>query len=72
MSNKLNVISMGLFGFIGEIASATVKVVATPIAVVADIASIATGNEADNTKDLIKSIGSDLSDSIEEISGEKF
>lgn len=60
---------MGIFGALADIASATVKVVATPVAVVADVVSIATGNEADNTKKLIISAGNDVADSVEEISG---
>lgn len=60
---------MGIFGALTDIASATVKVVATPVAVVADVVSIATGNEADNTKKLIISAGNDVADSVEEISG---
>jgi len=58
---------MGLFGFLGDIASAAVKVVVTPIAVIADVVSIATGNEAKATKNLIKSVGEDLEDAGDEI-----
>ena len=58
---------MGLFGFIGEVASATIKVAATPIAAAVDVVSIATGNEPDATKNLIKSAGEDLEDAGNEI-----
>lgn len=58
---------MGLFGFIGEIASAAIKVVVTPLAVVDDVFSVVTGNEPETTKKLIKSAGRDLEKSIDEI-----
>ena len=58
---------MGLFGFLGEVASATVKVAISPIAVVSDAVSVATGNEPDATKKLIKSAGKDLENSVDEI-----
>lgn len=57
---------MGLFGFLGEITEAVVKVAVTPITVVKDVVSVATGNEADATKKNIESIGDNL-----EKSGEK-
>lgn len=58
---------MGLFGFIGDIASAAIKVAATPIAATSDIISVATGNEADATKKLYKSVGKDLEQAADEI-----
>jgi len=58
---------MGLFGFIGDVVGATVKVVLTPIAVVKDVVNIATDNEASSTKDLLKSAGDDLSNAVDEI-----
>jgi hypothetical protein len=51
---------MGLFGFIGEIASATVKVVATPLTITKDVIDIATGNEAENTSKLLDSVGNNI------------
>ena len=51
---------MGLFDIVGNLAQATVKLAVTPIAVAADVVSVATGNEADNTKKLIKSAGEDV------------
>lgn len=42
-------------GFFSKIISATVKVVLTPVAVVKDIVNVATGQEADATKELIES-----------------
>ena len=58
---------MGLFGFIGDVASAAVKVAATPLAVSSDIITIATGNEANATKKLIESAGDSLINAADEI-----
>ena len=63
---------MGLFGALADLASATVKVAITPVAVVADVVSVATGNEADNTKKLLKSACDDVIDSSDEITGGRF
>ena len=56
-------------GFFSNILSATVKVVLTPVAVVADVVSIVKGDEPDNTKDLLKSAGDDFDDAIDEATG---
>ena len=61
---------MGLFGFVGNVVSASVKVVATPIAATVDVVKIATGNEADTTKKLLKSVGDDLEDAGAQITGD--
>jgi|LakMenE18May11ns_1017448.scaffolds.fasta_scaffold9951822_5 hypothetical protein len=58
---------MGLFGAIANIASATVKTALSPIAVVKDAVDVATGGEATATKDLINSVGEDLSDAVDEV-----
>ena len=58
---------MGLFGFIGNVVSTTVKIVATPIAVVKDVVNITMGNEATSTRYLIESAGDDLSKACDEI-----
>ncbi len=63
---------MGLFNILGNIASVAVKTVAAPIAIVADVVETATGNEPQNTKKLVNSIGKDLEDSLDELSGENF
>ena len=47
-------------GFLGNIISATVKTVLTPIAVIKDVGNVVTGNEPDATKKLLKSAGKDL------------
>ena len=60
---------MGLFGFVGNVVSASVKVVATPIAATVDVVKIATGNEADTIKNLLRSIDDDLEDAGDEMTG---
>lgn len=62
---------MGLFGFIGEIVEATVKVAVTPITIVKDIADVATGNEAENTSKLIESIGENIENGFDKLTGEQ-
>ncbi len=54
-------------GFFSNILSATVKVALTPIAVVKDAVNVVTGEEPDDTKDLLKSAGDDVSDAIDDI-----
>lgn len=56
-------------GFFTDIISATVKVALTPVAIVKDIANIATGEEATATKELLESAADDASDAIDEITG---
>ena len=63
---------MGLFNILGNIASATVKTAVTPVAIIADAVDVAVGSEPTHTKKLVKSIGKDLEDSLDEMSGEKF
>lgn len=58
---------MGLFDFATNIISATVKVTLTPIAMVKDIANVATGQEPDATKELLESAGNDLEEAKDEI-----
>lgn len=58
---------MGLFGFIGNVASSAIKVAATPVAAVVDVACVATGSKADTTKNLLKSAGDDLQEAGDEI-----
>ena len=61
---------MGLFGFIGEITEAAVKTALTPIAAVKDVIDVASGNEAENTSKLIKSIGDNIEDGFDKLTGE--
>lgn len=58
---------MGLFNFLSDVASATIKTVASPIAVVKDVVDIAIGDEPVATKKLIKSVGNDLTDAFDEM-----
>jgi hypothetical protein len=52
-------------GFLSNLVSGVVKVALTPIAVAKDAYDIATGEDANNTKDLIESAGEDFEDMIE-------
>jgi hypothetical protein len=56
-------------GFLSNIVSATIKTALTPVAVVKDVVNVATGNEADTTKNLLESAGDDVSDAIDDITG---
>jgi len=56
-------------GFFSSIISSAVKVAISPVAVVADVVKVATGNEADTTKNLLESAGEDVSDAIDDITG---
>ena len=62
---------MGLFDFVTDITSAVVKVALTPIAVAKDAVNVVTGEEADATKELLKSAGDDLESAGEKAMGEK-
>jgi hypothetical protein len=53
---------MGLFDIVGSLGSMAVKTVTTPLAVLSDTVSVATGNEATATKKHISSIQDDLED----------
>ena len=61
---------MGLFNALGSLVTAGVKVVATPITVISDIADIAVGNDPKNTKNLIGSIGDSLEETMDNLTGE--
>lgn len=56
-------------GFFSDILSATVKVVLTPVAVVADVVKVVKGEDPDTTKHLLKSAGEDFDDAVDEITG---
>ena len=51
-------------GFFSNLVSGVVKVALTPVAVVADAVTVATGGDPDNTKDLLASAGNDFEFSI--------
>ena len=54
-------------GFFSNLIGATVKVALSPIAVVKDVVNVATGEDADATKELLQSAKDDASDSIEDL-----
>lgn len=58
---------MGLFGFIGNVVGGSVKIAATPIAVLDDVYNVLSGNEVNSTEMLIKSAGKSFEDGIDEI-----
>lgn len=54
-------------GFLSGLFSAVTKTVLTPIAVVKDIANIATGEEPNATKELLESAAKDVEQSVEDL-----
>lgn len=54
-------------GFLGNLVSATVKTVLTPVAVVKDAVNVVTGEEADATKNLLNSAKEDASDAFDDL-----
>ena len=56
-------------GFFSNIVSATIKTALSPVAVVKDVINVATGEEANATKDLLSSAGEDLEDAIDDATG---
>lgn len=58
-------------GFFSNIISATVKVALTPVAIVKDVVNVAIGEEADSTKELLKSAGDDAGRAIDNMCGEE-
>ncbi len=62
---------MGLFDFITDVTSATIKVALTPVAIVKDALNIATDQEPTSTKDLLNSAGEDLESAGDRMIGEK-
>jgi hypothetical protein len=54
-------------GFFSNIISATIKTALTPVAVVKDVVNVATGNEADTTKNLLESAKDDASDALDDL-----
>jgi len=59
-------------GFLTNIISATIKTVLTPVAVVKDVVNIATGEEADATKNLLSSAAEDVVDAADELGDGEF
>lgn len=58
-------------GFLSEMFSAVVKTVLTPVAIVKDVVNVATGEEADATKNLLNSAGEDVENSIDDLADGK-
>jgi len=54
-------------GFFSEIIGATVKTALTPISIVADVVEVATGNEPENTKKLVKSTVKSIGKSMDDL-----
>jgi hypothetical protein len=54
-------------GFFSNIISATVKTALTPVAIVKDVVNVATGEEANATKKLVKSAGNDAADAVDDL-----
>ena len=52
-------------GFLGSLFGGVVKIALTPVAVVTDVVKVATGNEADTTKNLIDSATDDFEDAFD-------
>lgn len=61
---------MGLFDALSDMASAAVKVALTPIAVVKDAVDVVTGEEPENTKELLKSAADDVAEAADDLTGE--
>jgi hypothetical protein len=57
-------------GFLTNLVSATVKTALTPLAVVKDVVDVATGNEPENTKKLLKSAAKDAERAADTMLGE--
>jgi hypothetical protein len=54
-------------GFFDSIIGAAVKTVITPVAIIKDVVNVATGEEADSTKNHVESITDDIEDAFDEI-----
>lgn len=54
-------------GFFSSLVSSVVKTALTPVSILTDTVEVIKGNEPNNTKNLLKSAGEDLSDAIEDV-----
>lgn len=59
-------------GFLGNIFSAMTKGVLTPVAFLKDAANVLAGEEANSTKNHIKSIGKDINDATDDLCDGEF
>lgn len=55
-------------GFLTKIASATIKTVLTPVAIVADVVTIMSDSESSVTEDLLTSALKDVKESVNDLS----
>ena len=61
---------MSLFGFLGEVIEAGVRVVATPITIVEDVISPLSGESGKKTSKNIRKIGDNLGNAIDNLTGD--
>ena len=54
-------------GFFSKMFGATIKTALTPVAIIKDVVNIATGEEPDATKNLIKSAVEDTKEAIDDM-----
>ena len=54
-------------GFFSSMIGSVVKVAITPVAIAADVVKVATGNDADTTKNLIQSSVEDVQDAMDSL-----
>lgn len=62
---------MGLFGFIGEVVSASVKVAVSPIAIASDVIGSVSDGETESTARLVKGIDQNIEGAFDELLGEE-
>lgn len=66
----LAAVNFNQMGFLTNLISATVKTALTPVAIVKDVVDVATGNEPENTKKLLKSAAKDVERAGDTMMGE--
>ena len=66
----LAAVNFNQMGFLTNLISATVKTALTPVAIVKDVVDVATGNEPENTKKLLKSAAKDAEKAGDTMMGE--
>lgn len=59
-------------GFFSNMVSATIKTALTPVAIVKDVVNVATGEEVESTKNLIKSAQNDVSEGLDDLGEGEF
>jgi len=66
----LAAVNFNQMGFLTNLISATVKTALTPVAIVKDVVDVATGNEPESTKKLLKSAAKDAGKAGDTMMGE--